>query len=150
MPHNQPIWQIDRVVDSDAAAGRQLLNEVIDQLETRGWPQHDVFGVHLAMEEALVNAIQHGNGQDANKHVHVVCSLCPDRIRIEVADEGRGFNPTALPDPTRKDRVVVPYGRGVMLMKAFMLRVEFNPQGNQVVLEKERSQSNPSPNDSDR
>ena len=59
-----------------------------------------------------------------------------DRIRIEITDEGRGFDPSALPDPTCGDHLHAPCGRGVMLMRAFMSRVEFNARGNAVIMEK--------------
>ena len=72
------------------------------------------------------------------KNVHVVCLLGGDRIRIEITDEGRGFDPAALPDPTCGDHLHAPCGRGVMLMRAFMSRVEFNARGNGVTMEKER------------
>lgn len=133
------IWQCERVIPSDSAAGRRVVNEVLAQLEAEHWVQHDVFGVHLAMEEALVNAIQHGNHRDARKSVRVSCRVSPDRVRIEIADEGPGFNPGSLPDPTCPERLQTPGGRGVMLMRAFMSRVEFNEKGNRVVLEKQRA-----------
>ena len=133
------IWQCDHVITSDAAASRDVLVEILSQLENQHWLQQDVFAVHLAMEEALANAIQHGNGCDAQKHVHVSCRMSPDRVCVEIVDEGAGFNPHAVPDPTCIDRLHAPRGRGVMLMKAFMSRVEFNASGNGVLLEKERA-----------
>ena len=99
----QWIWRCDHVIPSDAAAGRQVLEELLDQLEAQHWRQHDIFSVHLAMEEALVNAIHHGNRLDAGKRVHVSCRISPDRVRVEITDEGRGFDPAfrARPDLSR-------------------------------------------------
>jgi serine/threonine-protein kinase RsbW len=134
-------WRLDRVIPSDPAAGRRVLGEIVAQLEAEHWEQHDVFSVHLAAEEALVNAILHGNRRDANKHVRVSCFLSADLVRVEIADEGPGFNPKLLPDPTCADRIHSPGGRGVMLMRAFMSRVEYNAAGNCVVLEKERARA---------
>jgi serine/threonine-protein kinase RsbW len=132
-------WRCDRVIPSDTLSGRKILDEVLGQLEAHHWQQHDVFGVHLAMEEALVNAILHGNGSDTRKQIRVICLMSPERVRIEITDEGPGFNPQALPDPTCSDRLESTSGRGVMLMRAFMSRVEYNAAGNCVVLEKERA-----------
>jgi serine/threonine-protein kinase RsbW len=134
-------WRCDRMIPSDTAAGRDILDEIIERLETEHWQQDDIFSVHLAVEEALVNAILHGNRLDSNKNIHVVCQLSPERIRVEIADQGNGFDPAALPDPTCPERLHSPGGRGVMLMKAFMTRVEYNQQGNRVVLEKARSKN---------
>ncbi len=131
-------WHYDRVIGSDPALSRQVLDEMLTQLEARHWHQRDIFAIHLAAEEALVNAIHHGNGSDARKNIHVVCSLDGHRIRIEISDEGPGFNPSTLPDPTNGEHLQIPGGRGVMLMRAFMSRVEFNALGNGVVMEKVR------------
>jgi serine/threonine-protein kinase RsbW len=98
-----------------------------------------VFCVQLAMEEALVNAIKHGNREDATKQVRVHCALSAERIRIEISDEGPGFDPTAVPDPTDDSRLEVPCGRGLLLMRSFMSLVEFNAAGNCVVMEKHRA-----------
>jgi serine/threonine-protein kinase RsbW len=132
------VWLYDRVIASDTKAARQILDEMLAQLEAEHWQQRDIFAIHLATEEALVNAIYHGNASDTEKRVHVVCRLSGERIRIEISDEGGGFNPSALPDPTASEQLQVPCGRGVMLMRAFMSRVEFNEQGNAVVMEKDR------------
>jgi serine/threonine-protein kinase RsbW len=132
------LWRYDRIITSDPAAARGVLDEMLAQLEAQHWQQRDIFAVHLATEEALVNAIRHGNGFDAQKNIHIVCLLGGDRIRIEITDEGCGFDPATLPDPTCDDHLHTPRGRGVMLMKAFMSRVEFNARGNGVIMEKER------------
>lgn len=117
------LWLYDRVIASDTKAARQVLDEMLAQLEAQHWQQRDIFAVHLAAEEALVNAIYHGNDSDVAKNVHVVFRLSGDRIRIEIGDEGGGFDPAMLPDPTANDQLHVPCGRGVMLMRAFMSRV---------------------------
>ena len=116
-----------------------MLQEVLDHLEKENWVQHDIFGVHLAVEEALVNAIRHGNRLDTRKHVHVACRMSPNLLRIEITDQGEGFDPTAIPDPTDPEHIDSPSGRGIMLMRSFMSRVEYNDVGNQVIMEKERA-----------
>ncbi len=134
----QWIWRCDHVIPSDTVAGRQVLEELLGQLEAQHWQQHDVFSVHLAVEEALVNAICHGNRSDSGKHVRVRCLVSRDRVRVEITDEGSGFDPHAVPDPTCAERVHGECGRGVMLMRAFMSRVEYGAEGNHVILEKDR------------
>jgi serine/threonine-protein kinase RsbW len=135
---NQWTWQCDRVIPNDAGIGRQVLDDILCRLEGLHWNDHDIFGVHLAVYEALDNAISHGNARDAAKHVRFACRLSPTKIRVEITDEGPGFDPDALPDPTSPQRLGCPGGRGVLLMRAFMSHVEFQHGGNQVVLEKER------------
>ena len=82
--------------------------------------------------------LSHGNAGDAGKHVRFVCRISPGKIRIEITDEGPGFDPDDLPDPTSPPRIGRPGGRGVLLMRAFMSHVEFQHGGSRVVLEKER------------
>ncbi|MGE0606803.1 MAG: ATP-binding protein [Pirellulales bacterium] len=133
------IWQIRHVIPSVPHESRRVLDELLAQLREQSWVEHDVFSVHLAMEEALMNAIKHGNKLDARKCIHVVCKLSPQMLRIEVTDEGSGFDPAAVPDCTEDDRLEVPSGRGLMLMKSFMTDVEYNERCNGVILEKART-----------
>ena len=115
------------------------MQDQLGQLGAHGWSEAEIFGVHLAAEEAITNAIVHGNKLDPAKRVHVVCEVSPQRVRIEIHDQGDGFNPAAVPDCTAADRLEVSSGRGVMLMKSFMTRIEYNAKGNGVVLEKVRT-----------
>ncbi|MBN2023703.1 MAG: ATP-binding protein [Pirellulales bacterium] len=133
------IWQYDHVVPSEIGAIGPVRREILQQLLDRNWSKRDLFSVHLALDEAMVNAVTHGNRLDPNKHIHVTCRMSPDWLEIEVADEGKGFDPAAVPDPTDECRVSHPGGRGVMLMRNFMDRVQFNERGNCVRLEKRRT-----------
>ena len=133
------IWQCDRVIPSQVGAGRKVRREVLQQLQKEDWEERDMHGVQLALEEALVNAIKHGNGLDEKKHVQIRCQMSEELIRIEVVDEGEGFDPHRLPDPTDLENREIPNGRGVLLMRRFMDRVEYNDKGNRVLLEKHRS-----------
>ncbi|MEQ8789173.1 MAG: ATP-binding protein [Pirellulaceae bacterium] len=123
---------------SEAAAGKRAVDELLRRLQEHEWQENDIFGVHLAVEEALVNAIKHGNQYDDQKKVRFLFKLCKDRVRIEIIDEGEGFDPTEVPDPTDDDNLETPSGRGIMLMRNFMSFVEYNASGNHVVMEKVR------------
>jgi serine/threonine-protein kinase RsbW len=132
------IWRCDRVLPSETEAGHCVVEEVLKQLEEHRWEQHDIFSVQLAMEEAFINAVKHGNRMDKTKKVFVKCRMSPELLRIEIADEGDGFDPTEVPDPTQPEYIERSHGRGLMLMRNFMSRVEYNDMGNCVVLEKSR------------
>lgn len=132
-------WRKDVTFASETGAGKRILEEVLAQLEVHEYSPKDIFGVHMAFEEALVNAIKHGNRLDASKQVRVSCLLSKLRLRIEIEDEGPGFNPEAVPDPTAPENLELPCGRGLMLMRSFMSKVEYNKSGNCVVMEKERA-----------
>ena len=131
-------WQCDQVIHNDTAVGGRLLEDVLSQLESLHWGHREIFGVHLAVHEALVNAIDHGNASNGSKHVRFSCRISPEKIHVEITDEGPGFDPDSIPDPTTPARLCCPGGRGVLLMRTFMSRVEFRNNGNHVVLEKER------------
>jgi serine/threonine-protein kinase RsbW len=131
-------WRCDHVIPNDPAVGRRLLDELLRRLEAEDWTRRDIFGIHLAVDEALVNAILHGNAMDEAKHVHFCCWLSADKLRVEITDEGPGFDPESLPDPTDTAHLSCPGGRGVLLMRAFMSHVEFCDRGNHIVLEKTR------------
>ena len=134
-------WSIRISIPSAQAAGKQVVDQVRERLEQAEWSPHDIFSVHLAVEEALVNAIKHGNRLDASKQVHVACRGTAEQFWIEIIDEGSGFDPDQLPDPTDEAHLDCPSGRGVLLMRNFMSRVEFSQQGKRVVMEKQRGAS---------
>ena len=139
MPHQHWAWTLNQAIPSERGAGHRIIEQVLDHLEIQGWSSHDTFSVRLAMEEAIVNAIKHGNRLDSSKQVRIICKMSPHRLWIEVSDEGSGFNPECVPDCTDPDRLEIPSGRGIMLMRNYMNRVEYNDTGNAVVMEKERA-----------
>ena len=126
----------EREIPSDFAVGKQLIDELLVELGKLDWMEPDVFAVHLAVEEALVNAIKHGNQNDEDKKVFFSVNATPSSVRIKIVDEGSGFDPGEVPDPTDDDNLEVPSGRGLMLMRSFMSSVVFNATGNEVVMEK--------------
>ena len=136
MSESQWIWQCEHVIPSRTEASRHIQDEILEQMQQLGWGEHDVFSVRLAMEEALINAIKHGNHYDPGKQVQIRCGISKEVLRMEIADEGKGFDLSAVPDPTDPENLESPCGRGIMLMQGFMSRVEFNETGNLVILEK--------------
>ncbi|MCR5162775.1 MAG: ATP-binding protein [Thermoguttaceae bacterium] len=132
-------WVKDFCIPSRTDAGHAILDGVLLQLQDFEWEQKDIFAIQLSFEEAIVNAIRHGNQSNNRLGVRVHLEITPERFLATVEDEGPGFNPDSLPDPTLEDFLDRPCGRGVKLMRAFMTSVHFNPAGNSVTLEKFRS-----------
>jgi serine/threonine-protein kinase RsbW len=90
------------------------------------------FAMRLALEEALANAFRHGNRDDPRKSVTIHYRVDADAATIEVRDEGEGFDPAAVPDPTEPENVEIPCGRGIVLIRAYMTDVTYLPPGNHV------------------
>jgi serine/threonine-protein kinase RsbW len=108
----------------------------MEAVTSNGFSPDACFYVKLAMEEAVVNAIKHGNRLDASKRVHLRYACDHDRFMLSVRDEGDGFDPSKVPDPTAPENLALPYGRGLMLMKSYMDSVEWSKNGREVTLVK--------------
>lgn len=129
--------QFDVVIESTTEAGQALLERIVGKIETlESFSPHDAFGIRLALDEAIVNAIKHGNQFHPEKTVRVICLIQDDLFRVEIEDQGAGFNPAEVPDPTDDENLELPCGRGIMLMRSFMSTIEYNDKGNRVLLEK--------------
>lgn len=136
-------WSIDKQIRSEAEAARKTLEELLDRLAADGWTEDQTFGIHLAVEEALMNAIKHGNKRDPQKLVSVSYDLAGKDLRVVIEDEGAGFNLADVPDPTLDENLELPSGRGLMLMNTFMTTVEYNDRGNRVTMYKDLTQADP-------
>jgi serine/threonine-protein kinase RsbW len=93
------------------------------------------FGIDMAVREAVTNAVLHGNRQDENKTVDIVLKSSPDAVEISVHDQGPGFNPEEVPDPTANENILKASGRGIFFMRTFMDEVDWliRPEGGTTV-----------------
>ena len=123
-------------IASDFSHAKDVEDRIVEAAARCGYDEEVMFALRLSLEEALSNAIRHGNAGDVRKRVHISCSVTPSRIEIRVTDEGEGFNPHEVPDPTREENLDKPCGRGIMLMRAFMSEVSYNAKGNEIQLVK--------------
>ncbi|RMD93727.1 MAG: hypothetical protein D6814_15250 [Calditrichaeota bacterium] len=106
--------------------------------------KHGIINLHqinakIALVEALTNAMEHGNKFDPKKKVYVRAELNYEQAKFDIRDQGKGFDFEALPDPTQKQNLYRPRGRGVFMMRQFMDEVIFHPPGNHVTLIKKRA-----------
>ncbi len=147
MSKNSAAWTYEQTIPSELHEGHRVLEELLSRLQSEGWDSRQIFGIRLALEEAVVNAIKHGNCLDCQKQVHVICQSTSDKIWIKVSDQGQGFNPQEVPDCTDAQHIDRPNGRGIMLMRNFMSRVEYNKKGNVVEMEKLRDNGHSDPVD---
>ena len=100
-----------------------------------GFEEDDASWIELAVHEAVINAIMHGNKNADDKQVDVRFVTEPDAVTIYVRDHGEGFDPARLPDPTDSDHLLNSSGRGIFYMRTFMDEVEYSihPEGGSVV-----------------
>lgn len=134
-----PRYSRDMVIPSDPAEARRIQEEIEQKLKEYEYSEREIFSVKLALEEALVNAIKHGNQFDHNKKVHIAYNIRPELFEVRIRDEGTGFDPTEVPDPTAAENLERPCGRGLMLMRYYMNEVSFGPGGNTVFMIKLRN-----------
>jgi serine/threonine-protein kinase RsbW len=126
----------DARIPSEHAEARRVQEEIEQQLRNGPLTEQELFGIRLALEEALVNAIKHGNQLDHSKIVHISYRFLADRFEIRITDEGVGFDPSDVPDPTAVENLDRPCGRGLMLMRHYMTEVQYNDRGNSVYMSK--------------
>lgn len=136
------------VVESKPSELDTFCQPLLEKLRENQYNEDDIFGVHLAVEEAFHNAVEHGNGKDPTKSVHIEYSVNREKIEIQITDEGSGFNPNDVPDPRLGDNLYRPNGRGLLLINAYMDEVHYNERGNCVTMARYRERPAASPQDS--
>ncbi len=119
--------RVEAVADAAAVAA-----EVVSRAELG---EEAIFGIDMAVREAVTNAVLHGNRQDEAKTVEVTFTISPEAIEITVRDMGEGFNPDNVPDPTDAQNLLKTSGRGIFFMRSFMDEVEWShhPEGGTLV-----------------
>lgn len=130
MLHGREVYAHERTLQSDPVEAQAFLDGFMRELALRAFTSKELKGFRLAIEEALVNAIKHGNHLDVRKKVVVRYTIEENEVRAEIEDEGRGFNPGDVPDPTNPENLERPSGRGLLLMKHYLTEYEVIPPGN--------------------
>jgi serine/threonine-protein kinase RsbW len=108
---------------------------VSEFLSRAGVSDDALFGIEMAVREAVTNAVSHGNKLDETKFVEVGLKSFPDSFEITVHDQGAGFDPSDIPDPTKEENILKTSGRGIFFMRNFMDEVEWSidPKGGTTV-----------------
>jgi serine/threonine-protein kinase RsbW len=108
---------------------------ILDALVRHRYSESSRFAVRLALEEGISNAFRHGHsGLPASSTLRLSFQATAAELRVTIRDRGPGFDPAAVPDPTLEQNLEIPSGRGLMLMRAYMTSVSFNPAGNEVTM----------------
>jgi len=132
---NEP-YCISGELASSLSVYHDFVQQILEKLQELGWDDKTLFGVHMALEESISNAIRHGNREDPKKKVQVECQLSATRFWVKVCDEGEGYEPDAVPDCRSQENLEVPGGRGLALIRAYMTSVKHSECGCCVMMEK--------------
>jgi serine/threonine-protein kinase RsbW len=119
--------RIESIAEAAAAAA--------DAAARAGFSEDALFGVDMAVREAVTNAVLHGNREDASKAVEVGLGVTGSELVVTVRDRGEGFDPASVADPTDAQNLLKTSGRGILFMRTFMddVRWERHPEGGTVV-----------------
>jgi len=127
---NEPAF-VELPNDRDAISGMEA--SVLREAEAAGYPRGSLFALKLGLEEAITNAFKHGHASlPEDVPIRVAFRVTPTQIVVVVEDQGPGFDPTDVPDPTLDENLASPGGRGLMLMRAYMSSITHNERGNRV------------------
>jgi serine/threonine-protein kinase RsbW len=130
-------------IASDYGHAREVQRLIREEVERAGFDADSQFAIKLALEEALINAIKHGNKLDKHKNVHVAWQISPAAAEITIEDEGPGFDRKKVPDPTHQTNIEKLTGRGILLIESYMTDVQWSNGGRRVKLVKKNDNRTP-------
>jgi serine/threonine-protein kinase RsbW len=135
--HADCFFQIEAWIPSEIKAISPLVDRLMRLIEGSHCVAGEEPAVELALDEALDNAVVHGNRMNRQKLVQVLCRCELGKgISVVVTDQGQGFDPSAVPDPTAPENIGADHGRGIWLMKSVMDEVSFERGGAEVRMRK--------------
>jgi serine/threonine-protein kinase RsbW len=126
-------------IPSDYNGAREVQRLIREEVEQAGYDPDSQFAIKLALEEALINAIKHGNKLDKDKSVRIEWRVTRDATEISIEDEGPGFDRKSVPDPTDVANLEKLTGRGILLIEAYMTSVRYSNGGRRVHLLKQNT-----------
>ncbi|MCU0239937.1 MAG: ATP-binding protein [Pyrinomonadaceae bacterium] len=113
-----------------------ILDYLLKRVEKLGVINPEQSNLFIALDEAFVNAVKHGNKFDAQKIVKITAEVSAKEARFTIEDEGEGFDVNAIPDPTNPENLFKTSGRGVMFIYNIMDEVKYNERGNRLEMVK--------------
>ena len=125
---------IKTAIANDSHLLKEVSKKLINVLRENNVREEIIFDIHVGFEEALRNAMIHGNKLDPEKKVLVETNMAEGAVIISVEDEGDGFDPATLPDPTLDENLLREGGRGVYLINHLMDEVKYENDGRRVVM----------------
>lgn len=121
-------------ISSDFACSREVQQKVMEEVEKRHYCDAARFAIKLALEEAIVNAIKHGNQLDPAKKVRIEANVTDKKTILSVEDEGPGFERSRVPDPRDPENLYKASGRGILLIESYMHQVSWSNHGRRLTM----------------
>jgi serine/threonine-protein kinase RsbW len=128
--------RIEFELPSDISLMNGVLHYLIERVAALGVIKPDTSNLFIALDEAFVNAVKHGNRHDPEKLVRITADLSSKEARFTIEDEGEGFDVNGIPDPRDPSNLFKTSGRGVLLIYNIMDEVEYNERGNRLTMVK--------------
>lgn len=133
--------KIDFELPSDVTLMNGVLQYLVERLAKLGVIKPERSNLFVALDEAFVNAVKHGNRNDPSKLVRITAELSTQEARFTIEDEGEGFNVQEIPDPRDPENLFKTSGRGVLLIYNIMDEVYYNERGNRLTMVKRPEES---------
>ena len=137
-PDNEATFEVC-VIPSDLRRTAIPKQAILKEVEGHQFSEEATFAIKLALEEALTNAVKHGNRNDRSKKIIVRYAVTSEKVVVIVRDEGYGFTPEGVPDCTTPERLRLPDGRGIMLIRSYMDEVCYRDNGRELYFMKRRT-----------
>lgn len=129
----------DIIFESDSGSIRESSSRILKDLESYAIGEKAAFEIKLCVEEAVRNAIVHGNKSDPKRQIRMGYWVDEGVLNIEIEDEGPGFDHGLVKDPTKDENLLRNSGRGVYLIRKLMDKVEYSQKGNMISMSKKIS-----------
>ncbi len=133
--------KIEFEVPSYVSLMHDILDYLMKRVEKSGVVNPETSNLFVALDEAFVNAVKHGNKFNAEKLVRIIAEVSKDEARFTIEDEGEGFNVNEIPDPRNPENLFKTSGRGVLFIYNIMDEVRYNERGNRLTMIK-KSETN--------
>lgn len=141
------VKHIREKIEFEFPSAISLMHSILDYLMKRvekvGIVEAENSNLFVALDEAFVNAIKHGNKFDANKIVRISAEVSPTEARFTIEDEGEGFDINSIPDPCNPENLFKTSGRGVLIIHNIMDEVQYNERGNRLTMIKKSKVQSP-------
>ena len=136
------IQELHEKIEFEVPSVISLMHSILDYLMKRvekvGVINPETSNLFVALDEAFVNAVKHGNKFDATKLVRITADVSPEEARFTIEDEGDGFNVAEIPDPLDPQNLFKTSGRGVLFIYNIMDEVRYNERGNRLTMVKRK------------